>query len=194
MNLPEPYTTFPSDVVTWEDVEAPASKMFRVWVDGGELHWARECWSHFAEAGLNRAGCIIETTTTYLRLVELSRIYEEFSGFAWDENPETPLGYLAEDLEIHPIALGMIASEFLRENMQDFQDDTGLHQAALESACSAQRLEIFRCLSNAYGGAECLYSRMFHTHPSAVADDDSEFEVTQANSAAFEFVTNGFKI
>ncbi len=30
----------------WDELESAATKMFRVGVDGSELEWAREAWSH----------------------------------------------------------------------------------------------------------------------------------------------------
>jgi hypothetical protein len=86
--------------VKWDEIETAAAKMFNVRIDGAELKWAKEAWKHLATAGLTEATTILEITATKLRVVTLARIYQEFSGFAWDENPETLLDYLAEDLEI----------------------------------------------------------------------------------------------
>src|SRR4051794_12458933 len=99
-----------NDTVSWEDLEPAAGKMFKVWVGGGELEWAKECWQHFAAKGLTDSANVIEDTASRLRLVALARIYEEFCGLAWDENPETPVDYLAEDLELDSVALGILAA------------------------------------------------------------------------------------
>ncbi len=80
-----------SERIGWEEIEEAASKMFRVWVDGGDLEWAREVWGHLCAAALASRQTLLEETAAKLRLVTLARIYEEFCGLAWDENPETPL-------------------------------------------------------------------------------------------------------
>jgi len=80
--------------IKWEDVESVATKMFNVWVDGTESEWAKEAWSHLTEAGLVGTTTILDMTAANLRLVTLALIYQEFCSFAWDENPDVPVGYL----------------------------------------------------------------------------------------------------
>ena len=81
----------PYEMVQWEDVKDAASKMFNVWVFGGELEWAQECWTHFAASGLTENSSVIEYVAAQLRLLTLARNYEEFCVLAWDENPDTPI-------------------------------------------------------------------------------------------------------
>lgn len=183
------------DKIKWDEVENAAAKMFNVWIDGTELKWAKEAWNHLAKAGLTEATTILEITATKLRLVTLARIYQEFSGFAWDENPETPLDYLAEDLEIDPVALGTLAGRADPNDFEDLTEDEYLLGAALQTVTDSQRQEIFECLRTAYGDELRLYSRLWHTR-SPLAEEDSEgneWEVTGANSSALEYVRNGFQ-
>jgi len=183
-----------NNMVSWADIESAAAKMFKVWTDGGELEWAKECWQHFSEAGLTGNVGVLETTKTYLRLVALARIYEEFCGRAWDENPDTPLDYLAENLEMDPVALGILAASDNEADFRDSSDYYELREAAMRSVTNAMRREIFECLAHAYGNEIKLYSRMSKTNHSAdVEDDGDEFEVTGSNSIAYEYVTNGFR-
>jgi len=181
--------------IEWDEIETAATKMFNVWIDGAELKWAKEAWKHLAKAGLTEANTILEITATKLRLVTLARIYQEFSGFAWDENPETPLDYLAEDLEIDPVALGILAAQADPNDFEDFTEDDFLLGAALETVTDSQRHEIFECLRKAYGDEFKLYNRLWHTR-SLLAEKDSEgdeWEVTGANSSALEYLSNGFR-
>ena len=181
--------------VKWDEIETAAAKMFNVWIDGAEVKWAKEAWKHLAKAGLTEATTILEITATKLRLVTLARIYQEFSGFAWDENPEPPLDYLAEDLEIDPVALGILAGKADPNDFEDLTEDDYLLGAALQTVTDSQRQEIFECLRTAYGDDFRLYSRLWHTR-SALAERDSEgdeFELTGANSSALEYVRNGFQ-
>ena len=50
------------DNLKWEEVESAATKMFSVWVDGTELEWAKEAWSHLTAAGLVGATTILDVT------------------------------------------------------------------------------------------------------------------------------------
>jgi hypothetical protein len=184
------------DALPWSDVEKAASKMFHVWVDGGELEWARECWNHFARRGLTRSATVLEMTAACLRLVALARIYEEFCGLKWDENAETPVCDLADNLDIDSVALGVLAAPAIDDDISEADDDFELRATALLAATDKMRREIFTCLVHGYGDAVKLYSRMSKTnHPSKILDADDrmdEFEVTGPNSSAFSFVTNGF--
>jgi hypothetical protein len=178
------------DTVNWEDIKSSASNMFHVWGDGGELEWAEECWGHFKAKGLAGNSTILERTGSLLRLVTLACIYEEFAGLAWDENPESGVDYLSEDLEIDPLALGILAAAACPDNFNDAGDEYELREAALVSATNAQRGEIFACLCAAYGDEIQLYSRMARTYPSE--RDGDEFDVTGGNCRSLQFVQDGF--
>jgi hypothetical protein len=168
--------------------------MFHVWCGDGEIKWVEECWRHLGEAGLTGNATPLEATATLLRLVTLARVYEEFCGLAWDENPETPVDYLAEDLEIDALALGILAAQAAPDSFDDVAEDYELREAALLAATEAQRQEIFDCLSRAYGGDVQLYSRISRTNRSADDESDGdEFDVTGANATALSYVTNGFR-
>ncbi len=179
----------------WSDVAAPAAKMFKVWMDGSELKWAEEAWGHLHAAGLAGRESILEETAAKLRLVALAQIYQEFCGFAWDENPETPLDYLAEYLEINALALGILAAASDADEFNDAGDEYELREAALVAVTQGQRTEIFRCLKDAYGGEVQLYTRLWHTRSADAEEDseDDEFEVTGSNSVALNYVMNGFQ-
>lgn len=182
------------DQMQWEDISAAAEGMFRVWNGDGQITWVEECWRHLSEAGLTGNSTILETTETCLRLVALARIYEEFCGLAWYENPETPISYLAEDFEIDLLALGIIAATSATELLDAVHDKYELYDLALLAAPDARRPEFFQCLCNAYDGEIGLYSRMSKTNQSAGdEDDEDEFDGTTPNADAFAYVKNGFK-
>ena len=180
--------------IQWQEVEDAASKMFAVWSGGSELAWAKECWGHLSQAVLTGNSTVMETTASYLRLVALARIYGEFCGCAWDENPETDAHTLAEDLEIDLVALGILAAATGRDDFDEAGDDYELREAALLTVTDSMRGEIFACLAKACGDEVKLYSRMAQTKRSPDDDDGGdEFEVTGPNSAAYGFVTEGFR-
>lgn len=178
----------------WEDVFEAAAAMFHVWNGDGEIAWVEECWRYLSEAGLTSDSTILETTETSLRLIMLARIYEEFCGLAWDENPETPINVLAEDLGIDPLALGIIAARSSGESFEACVEQFELYEHALDVASDAMRSEIFQCLYKAYDGEIGLYSRMSKTNKSTDAEgDEDEFDGTFANADAFAYVKNGFR-
>ena len=182
------------DGIDWADVSEAASRMFDVWCGGGEILWVEECWNHFGKAGLTRNATPLEATESLLRLVSLARIYEEFCGLAWDENPETPISYLAEDLDIDPLALGILGGQSSADAFWDAESSHELQRAALTAATTAQRQEIYNCLVNAYGGVTELYSRMSATNQSSQEENDTdEFDVTGPNMDAFNFVSCHFQ-
>jgi hypothetical protein len=182
------------DRITWEEVSKAASKMFNVWFGDGEIKWVEECWRHFGEAGLTGISTPLEATATLLRLVTLARVYEEFCGLAWDENPETPIHYLAEDLKLDALALGILGAVASPEVFDNAQDEYELREAALAAATEAQRQEIFDCLVKAYGSDIQLYSRMSQTNKQDQTESDySEFEVIGPNALALSFVIKGFQ-
>ena len=180
-----------SETVIWEDIVNAAAKMFKVWLAGGELEWAEECWGHFQTHGLADNGNALERTSTLLRLVTLARVYEEYSGYAWDENPATPVDYLVENLEIDLVALGILAATMTEVNFDEFCEESELHEVALIAVTDALRADIFKCLCSAYGDSTALYSRISRTKPALDGDKD-KFEITGPNSRALEFVMGGF--
>jgi hypothetical protein len=182
-----------SAVIEWADVERAASKMFNVWTNGSELQWAREAWGHLSAAGLAGRDTTLGSTASLLRLVTLARIYQEFCGLAWEENVETPLDALAEDLEVDPVALGILAAPTNLAQLGEAGDEHKLLEAAIAAVTDSQRAEIFQCLKAAYGGKIQLYTRLWHTRYEREDAEGVEFEVTGTNSTAFEYVMNGFR-
>ena len=175
----------------WADVKDAAAKMFSVWVDGHELAWAREAWGHLHPAGLASEETVLEVTVAKLHLVTLARIYQEFCGIAWDENPETPVNDLAEDLDIEPVALGILAASADVEQFHAAVDTNELLESALIAASDCQRVEVFECLKAAYGGDIQLYTRLWHTR--SAEEEGEEFEPTTPNGAALQYVLSGFQ-
>jgi hypothetical protein len=181
--------------IEWDELEEAASKMFSVWVDGCELDWAKEVWGHLSAAGLTSRQTFLAETEAKLRLVTLARIYQEFCGLAWDENPETPTDHLAYDLHIDPVAIGVLAAATGCDEIEEAVEEYELHEAALTAVTNNQRQEIFGCLKAAYGNEYRLYSRIWHTrsHPAEKDSKGDEFEVPDSNSTALEYVSNGFR-
>ena len=128
--------------------------------------------------------------------MSLAKIYEEFCSVAWDEDADRELCLLAEDFEIDPIALGILASKLGDpDDIRSFELAAGgcdLQESALVAVTNGLRGEIFHCLTGVYGNEAQLYSRLWHTRSEEDDFEDEEFEPTGRNSAAFIYVTNRF--
>lgn len=188
------------EVVSWGDVAAAASSMFRVWAFGGEQDWVEECWGHFKKDGLTSADDMLEETKTRLRLLALAKIYEEFSGLMWDENPDTPINFLTDHLELDGTALGILAALDSEFDGSGIKDANGLREYALTTVSHSLRPEIFGCLADAYGGDNALFLRMAQTIKDPKDDDEDDdgdllphFSSAVRPSAAWSFVSNCFQ-
>jgi hypothetical protein len=193
----QPEKTHYTSDIKWTFVEDAAARMFKIWTDGSELDWAKEAWGHLYNGGLTGGSTILEETASKLRLVALACIYQEFCGCAFDENPEVPVDNLAEDLEINPVALGILARSARDEGFGDYGHYSDLREAALIAVTEGQRPEIFQCLEKGYGGVVPLYTRLWHTRESPAdeesKDDGEEFEINRPNTNAIQYVMNGFR-
>lgn len=195
--------------IDWDWVEDAVKNIFNIWVDGSELGWAKEVWEHFGKAGLNQAPGLVEQTKIYLRLVTLGRIYHEFCGCGWDENPDWPIDFFVEHLDVDPLALGILAAKAACD-YEDFDDESDLREIALITVSDEMRHEIYEFLKKTYGGDMKLYSSMWRTCRPAQrekGDDDDvddedreeddeedydEFAVTGNNMSALNYVQQGF--
>jgi hypothetical protein len=174
--------------VEWDEISDAASGIFSIWTSGGDLDFAKESWTHLAAGGLTSDDCVYDLTRTLLRLIALRLIYGEFCAAKWDEQSETPISYLVEDLEIDPLALGLIAGDYLAPG-SELGDPFSLRAAALEAAVKRLRPYVFACLLNAYGGSIDLYSRLSRTAANLDANDDSGDGATvTGDCAALDFI------
>lgn len=179
--------------VEWEDIQGAATRMFSVWTSGGDLSFAKEAWGHLAEAGLTEDESPASETQSLLRLVALCRIYEQFSAAKWDEDPDTPILYMAEDLPIDSLSLGLLAAEHLDSDEWRFSESVDMLEAALTAVVDELEPGVQACLIEAYGGETGLYKRLCRTASNREEDeDDSEdFDPEGPNVNAYAFLKDG---
>jgi len=176
--------------VEWDEISDAASRIFSIWTSKGDLVFAKESWSHLAADGLTSDDCVYDLTRTFLRLVSLRLLYGEFCATKWDEQSEPPIQFLVEDLEIDPLALGLIAAHWL-EPGSEYLDEFSLRDAALTAAVEGLKPETFSCLLKAYGGPIGFYSRLSRTAGNLDEDDDNGDGATvSGDCAAFDFIRN----
>lgn len=196
--------------VSWGDVKDAARSMFNIWVGQPELRWAEEVWGHFGAAGLTTASNAVDETEVYLRLVTLALVYQEFCGLAWDEQHDRSADEMVWDVEIDPVALGILAAEAGRRWYADEKNGDELRNIALTVVTDNLKDEIYQCLLGAYGSVYELYVRMCKTgEPDQDEDDEDEavqltsFPSTMSqgeqmrllaelDTRAYQFVDDGF--
>jgi len=178
----------------WEEVEEAAAGMFRVWTSCGDLDFAKEAWGHLETAGLTNDDDIVSKTQSCLMLVALCRIYLAFSKAKWDEDPDTPIMFLAEDLYIDQVALGLLAApNFPRHghNPPGFEP-LDLYENALLAATIMLEPQVFACLRRAYGGDMGLYTRLCRTRSNNQEHDGDDFDITSPNMDAYDFLKHRY--
>jgi hypothetical protein len=190
------------ELVTWDDVKVPASKIFDIWTSGGDLEWAEEAWAHFTAGGLTSINSHVDRTCVNLRLMTLGKVYEEFCVAKWEEDPDRSLAMLAESLNIDRLSLGLLAAKAKYEtdieyHLHQSDDEYELYERALHAASAHLRKELFNCLRDAYGNDIKLYARLCETSCGLdpVGDEATTrdaFEFTAENLQGYSFVTNGF--
>lgn len=180
--------------IEWEEIKKAAAQMFNIWESGGDVTFAKECWSHLAEAGLTGDDTAVTRTETFLRLVVIRQIVADFSAAKWEENADTEITYLVESLAIDSLCLGLLAAPHLEHGGALFEDEYELREAALTAVADALKAETFDCIQAAYGGQTVLYRRL-----SAMAlsmdvdynDQENDFEANANNLPGFEFSEHG---
>jgi hypothetical protein len=166
--------------------------MFNVWTSDGDLDFAKEAWGHLEKAGLTDDSGVAGRTETILRLIALCRIYREFCARQRDENPDPPIRYLAEDLDIDPLSLGLLAAPNMLDDDWKFEEAFQLEEIALIRATGALCPDILDCLRRVYGGKKSLYLRLCQTRSNHLESDAEDLAITDFNLDAYEFVSHGY--
>lgn len=112
----------------------------------------------------------------------------------WDEHLDWSITTLADDLDFHPIALGVLAQSLQPDLRNEDAGSDDLEELALLAVTESQRPQIFQCLAKAYGDEIKLYTRMAETSSNpGEHGSDEEFDMTWSNANAFSYVNNGFE-
>jgi hypothetical protein len=181
--------------LTWIDIEPRASTMFNIWNSGGDLDFAKEAWGHLISAGLAGESGPADETRSLLRLLVLRKICGEFSCVKWEEG--TGDEWCEVDIELDPVALGVLAGEYLKGEAFAYSEERELKSAAIVAVTDALLPEVVRCLLKAYGGTQGLYARLCGiagngegTGEDEDEDDPTDYEAIGNNLVAFEYVDN----
>ncbi len=186
------------EILEWDDVKEAAAEMFHVWVDGGELTFAEECWQHFTDAGLTKRTSILQEAETRLRLLSLAWVYLDFCLMKWDEG-ETDIyreiEALAEHLHLDDLSLGVLGGRVDNDDYASAEEPDGLREQLLRTMVRHQRTEIYNCLLAAYAGVDDLYLRLSRTPENTDEScyEDGAWSPSNQNLRALLFVEQGFQ-
>lgn len=149
--------------VLWDEVAWAAESMFRVWVGGRELEWAKMAWDALTAAGLTTYRNEIERYRVLVRLMTLATMYREFCTLAWEEEDEPLYGDWISDLEIPAFRLGqLVGPEFAPDDQE--LEETELAYAAVASLIESSRRAVYRALVKHFGGASMLFASLYATN------------------------------
>jgi hypothetical protein len=182
-----------SELDEWEAVKDIAHKLFNPW--GGatsRMEWVKEAWGHMAKAGLVDTSNFIGETKAQLLIAQLAIIFDQFAHYAWEDGWDYHITSYTGYLQTSDMALGILYGRL--EDQEEGYDEDDLRPFMIERLIDSMKLEIFECLSTAYGGAETLYGRMYRSGFNDLEpDDDADaYETTGNNMRAFTFVMQGF--
>jgi hypothetical protein len=159
-------------VVWWEDISSDAEPMFRVWTEGRELQWAKECWEALAKRGLTSYSDELERTVVLVRLLTLAGIYLDFCELAFDEIHDAGYTMWAHNLGLTTLRIVQCVDPQLSEN--ELADDDELLEDAINNLMGKARSDIREVLRSRFGDDALLFVSLWNT----VEYDRSESDTT----------------
>ena len=72
-------------ILSWEEIEDDARNLFRVWVTGSEVEWARRAWVILQNERLIAYDTALGLTRVQVRLLTLAVFYWDFCQLAHEE-------------------------------------------------------------------------------------------------------------
>jgi hypothetical protein len=161
-------------ILLWEEIEDNARNLFRVWVTGSEVEWARRAWVILEDEKLTACDTALGLTRVQVRLLTLAVFYWDFCQLAHEEFwEETDLWLRAtEDAGVSGFRVAQLVDEKFEESEFD-SDDSDLLQCALIKLIEQERPVIARALIKGFGSEVKLLEAM-ETSTTCPAGDDPE--------------------
>ena len=184
--------------ISWEQVEGPAKRIFKVWVDAPELKWAEFAWHVLEEQGLTSFSSPLEEQEVIINFLALGMTYYEFCGTAFQE-PKSfsdELYYILNDLDeaelyLSSFYLGVsltrhghnIESAFDAIKYSDYPDMMSAElEYAVPLAVDFARARVMCALAEGLGSVDTLFLGLWNsrlgddqeriTSPNALADNE----------------------
>lgn len=151
-------------VLDWEQVKGAAQAAFNVWVDGGELQWAKEVWDRTVAAGFANYSNEIERHRAAVLFFGLAGLYRDFCSLAWDERDAPTYSYWAEELNLDDFVLGQLVGP-----------DPGIKKKdALNHVVNAARPQVMTLLTQIFGNVDSLFVALWRAGPDSANEEDDD--------------------
>lgn len=147
-------------VVAWEEVEERAVPMFDLHHRERGLAWARQAWEYLEADEMTRRYDSFAEGLTYLRLIALALVFDEYSQVAWNiHKGRSPLEWAA-DFSFSPFALGKMCG--LDPVPINGDTDEEMCASTIHHCAQVHRWEVCVALVRAYGSVDGLHASLWH--------------------------------
>ena len=178
----EPETEGSSKPATWDMFERAAHEAFQMWMNNGDLAWARRAWRILEDARLvyveDGAKDYHETA---FRFLSLAALYCDFAELAWGERDYIDYPSWADYLSLDPFWVGYLAARAGVTAVDDapyYEDERIAYHEALQKMADRARAEIVPALEQGLGGPVGLFLSLWNSamdsEPAAEPDDEEE--------------------
>lgn len=151
-------------VLDWEQVKGAAQAAFNVWVDGGELQWAKEVWDRTVAAGFANYSNEIERHRAAVLFFGLAGLYRDFCSLAWEERDAPTYSYWAEQLNLDDFVLGQLVGP-----------DPGIKKKdALNHVVNAARPQVMTLLTQIFVNVDSLFVALWRAGPDSANEEDDD--------------------
>ena len=175
----------------WVDLEPVARQVFRIWMDGTELQWAKRAWTILEKGRLNVYTDPASKCQCSLRFLALCDIYLDFAKVAWDEEYESNYLDWMDTLGEPDTVLGYLLNRIGNIDGVDIDD----RYSVIQSLARSTRKEVFACLRDGFGGAPKFFEDLWLTrHNKRKAEEERDLvfhEIRGEKMAAWSWVEDG---
>ena len=153
-------------ILDWEEIEAPAAKVFNIWVDQPEMCWAQKAWNMLGKAGLTAYDTEFDRHRVVFRFLAMASIYHDFCDVMWEEESDVAFncGDWAEDFSLDTCILWQLYARRPDWSEEDTDvdengDDMG-ERGAVFRLLLEERPAVVKALMKGFGGASGLYESL----------------------------------
>jgi len=154
----------PQATLAWEEIQAAARTIFKLFSHGRELAWAQDSWQRLSDAGLTTYTGGAGRGRVAVRLLALGSLFWCWCKVVdWQETDHDELIWWADELDISTFRLGQLVGP---DFGADEEDEDRLRAAALEHLTAQARDEVVAALKRSYGGDSGLFLALWRiSHP-----------------------------
>jgi hypothetical protein len=147
-------------VVPWSEVEEYAIPMFDLHHSERGLAWAKQAWAFLEAKDLTAAEGLFAEGLTYLRLVALAMIHDEYSTVAWNKSKGLSAVQWAADMPLSTFALGRMCG-FDRLFITG-RTEADMCAETITHVADTSRWEVGCALVAGYGSVDGLHASLWH--------------------------------